>query len=76
MGFLLNNIHISPFLSPERRSEETVGKGLMVTWSFKEKKIPQRRRLYSGEVMIQQRLKHLLSFSASNFLERIIITRC
>ena len=68
MGFLLHDINIAPFLSPERRCEEAVGKGLMVPQSAKEKEIPQRRRVCSGDVMTQQRLEDSLSFSASNFL--------
>lgn len=38
-------------VSHEGRSEEAKGKGLMVPQSAKEKKIPQRRRVCSGDIM-------------------------
>lgn len=38
MGFLLHSINITPFFSPERRSEEAIEKGLMAPQCTKKKK--------------------------------------
>lgn len=38
MGFLSHGINITPFLNPERRSEEVIGKELMAPHSTKRNK--------------------------------------